>query len=49
MEDEVVSVETYQKVFDRLETDIIKGETKHLIVLLGIPMAYPRMVWLENM
>ena len=47
--DEVVSPETYDKVLDRLEKSIIKGETKHLIVLLGIPIAYPRMVWLENM
>jgi hypothetical protein len=49
MHNEVVSPETYDKVFHRLERGIIKGETKHLIVLLGIPMAYPRMVWLENM
>jgi hypothetical protein len=47
--DEVVTPETYDRILDRLETDIIKGETKHLIVMLGIPMAYPRMVWLENM
>lgn len=49
MHDEVVSPETYDKVLDRLEKSIVKGETQHLIVLLGIPMAYPRMVWLENM
>ena len=49
MYDEVVSAETYDKVFERLEKEIIKGETKHLIVLVGIPVAYPRMVWLENM
>jgi hypothetical protein len=49
MNDEIVSAETYHKVFDRLEKDIIKGETKHLIVLVGIPVAYPRMAWLENM
>ncbi|EPE24549.1 Metallo-dependent phosphatase [Glarea lozoyensis ATCC 20868] len=48
MDDEIVSAETYHKVFDRLERDIIKGETQHLIVLLGVPVAYPRMVWLEN-
>ncbi|KUJ24388.1 uncharacterized protein LY89DRAFT_776516 [Mollisia scopiformis] len=48
MYDEVVSRETYDKVFDRLDREIIKGETKHLIVLVGIPVAYPRMVWLEN-
>ena len=49
MDDEVVSAETYHKVFDRLEKEIIKGETKHLIVMLGVPVAYPRVVWLENM
>ncbi len=26
----------------------MEGETKHLIVLLGVPIAYPRLVWLEN-
>jgi len=49
MNDEIVSAETYHKVFDRLSNDIVKGETKHLIVLVGVPVAYPRMVWLENM
>jgi hypothetical protein len=49
MNDEIVSAETYHKVFDRLEKDIVKGETQHLIVLVGVPVAYPRMVWLENM
>lgn len=49
MYDEIVSAETYHKIFDRLEKDIIKGETKHLIVLVGVPVAYPRLVWLENM
>jgi hypothetical protein len=49
MRDEIVSIETYEKIFKRLEKDIVKGQTKHLIVLLGVPIAYPRMVWLENM
>jgi hypothetical protein len=49
MDDEIVSGDTYTKVFDRLERDIVKGETQHLIVLVGVPVAYPRMVWLENM
>ncbi|TVY18357.1 Uncharacterized protein LARI1_G004436 [Lachnellula arida] len=48
MNDEIVSAETYHKVFDRLEKEIIYGKTKHLIVLVGVPVAYPRMVWLEN-
>lgn len=49
MNDEIVSAETYHKILDRLEAEIVKGETKHLIVLLGVPIAYPRMVWLENL
>lgn len=47
--EDVVSDETYTKVFDRMHDEIVKGETKHLIVLLGVPIAYPRLVWLENM
>ncbi|KAI9794165.1 MAG: hypothetical protein M1816_006090 [Peltula sp. TS41687] len=46
--DEILSDETYGLVFDRCRKEIIKGETKHLIVLLGVPIAYPRLVWLEN-
>jgi len=49
MNDEIVSADTYHKIFDRLEKDIVKGVTKHLLVMVGVPMAYPRMVWLENM
>lgn len=49
MLDEVVCPETYDKLFARLKAEIVKGQTKHLIVLLGVPIAYPRVVWLENM
>ncbi|KAF3919701.1 hypothetical protein ABW20_dc0106433 [Dactylellina cionopaga] len=41
--------ETYTRVFERLENEIVAGQTKHLIVLLGVPIAYPRLVWLENL
>lgn len=47
--DEVVREETWRKVMDRCYAEIIKGETTHLLVLLGVPIAYPRLVWLENM
>jgi hypothetical protein len=47
--EEVVSEATYKLVFDRCKREIIEGETKHLIVLLGVPIAYPRLVWLENL
>ncbi|KXS99587.1 hypothetical protein AC578_2202 [Pseudocercospora eumusae] len=49
MRDEILSQETYDIVFDRLRAEIVKGETKHLVVLLGVPIAYPRLNFLENM
>ena len=43
--------ETYDLIFQRLETELTaaKGAIKHLILLLGVPIAYPRLVWLENL
>lgn len=46
--DEILSEDSYDIIFDRLEDEIIKGQTKHLIVLLGVPIAYPRLNFLEN-
>jgi hypothetical protein len=46
--DEILSQETYDLVFDRCRRELISGQTRHLIVLLGVPIAYPRLVWLEN-
>lgn len=48
MRDEVLSQGSYDIIFDRCRTEIVKGETKHLIVLLGVPIAYPRLNFLEN-
>ncbi|CAD0113151.1 unnamed protein product [Aureobasidium uvarum] len=48
MRDEILSQESYDIVFNRCRSEIIKGETKHLIVLLGVPIAYPRLNFLEN-
>ena len=48
MRDEILTEATYDTVLERCRKDIIEGETKHLIVLLGVPIAYPRLVWLEN-
>lgn len=47
--DEVLSEASYELIFDRCRREIIEGETRHLIILLGIPIAYPRLVWLENL
>ena len=42
--------ETYDQIFSRLDSEVAasNGEIKHLILLLGIPIAYPRLAWLEN-
>lgn len=49
MRDQVVLAETWDKLIDRCYNEIVKGKTEHLLVLLGVPIAYPRLVWLENM
>lgn len=48
MRDEILSQRSYDIIFDRCRREIIKGDTKHLIVLLGVPIAYPRLNFLEN-
>jgi hypothetical protein len=41
--------ETYRMIFDRLNKEFSANkELKHLILLLGVPIAYPRLQWLEN-
>lgn len=42
--------ETYDLIFDRLRTEFTaaQGQITHLILLLGVPIAYPRLAWLEN-
>lgn len=47
--EEILSEATYQIVLDRCRREIVEGETKHLVVVLGVPIAYPRLVWLENL
>ncbi|KAI9886542.1 MAG: hypothetical protein M1823_001653 [Watsoniomyces obsoletus] len=41
---------TYDLVFRRVDTELAKagGQIQHLLVLLGVPIAYPRLIWLEN-
>jgi PhoD related phosphatase len=42
--------ETYDQIFHRLHSEVAAshGDIKHLILLLGVPIAYPRLAWLEN-
>ena len=44
-----MSEATYHMVLERCRREIIEGETKHLVLVLGVPIAYPRLVWLENL
>jgi len=46
--DEVIREESWKAIMDRCYAEIVKGKTQHLLVLLGVPIAYPRLVWLEN-
>lgn len=48
MRDDILSQESYDIIFDRLRHELGQGEIKHLIVLLGVPIAYPRLEFLEN-
>ena len=47
--DEVIREDTWKKIMDRCYGELEKGKVEHLLVLLGVPIAYPRLVWLENM
>ncbi|CAI6332572.1 unnamed protein product [Periconia digitata] len=41
--------ETYKIIFDRLNKEFAANPNiKHLVLLLGVPIAYPRLQWLEN-
>ena len=41
--------ETYDLIFSRLTDELSsKPRLNHLVVLLGIPIAYPRLAWLET-
>ncbi|KAF2263309.1 hypothetical protein CC78DRAFT_283617 [Lojkania enalia] len=41
--------ETYKQIFSRLDKEFSANkDLKHLVLLLGVPIAYPRLQWLEN-
>lgn len=44
---QIATEETYDKCFSRLSQEVIEGQTEHLIVLLGVPIAYPRLPFPE--
>ncbi|KAL5044778.1 hypothetical protein BDW71DRAFT_185385 [Aspergillus fruticulosus] len=48
MSDEIISEQTSDLIWDRCHREIVRGESKHLIVLLTIPIAYPRAAMVKN-
>ncbi|KAK3397933.1 hypothetical protein B0T20DRAFT_453974 [Sordaria brevicollis] len=46
--EEVIREDTWKRIMDRCYGEIENGKVEHLLVLLGVPIAYPRLVWLEN-
>ncbi|KAL4811294.1 hypothetical protein BDV18DRAFT_129068 [Aspergillus unguis] len=46
--DEILSERTSDLIWDRCHREIVRGETKHLIVLSSIPIAYPRVAMVKN-
>ncbi|PHH78576.1 hypothetical protein CDD82_2967 [Ophiocordyceps australis] len=47
-ESEVVREKTWEKMMNRMYSEIRRGQMEHLLLVLGTPIAYPRLVWLEN-
>ncbi|CEJ85415.1 hypothetical protein VHEMI03765 [[Torrubiella] hemipterigena] len=47
-EDTVVDDKTWEKITNRLYSEVRLGQIDHLLVVMGVPIAYPRLVWLEN-
>lgn len=47
---QVLLPQLYQHIFSRIKRELdASPDTKHLLVLLGVPIFYPRMVWLERL
>ncbi|KAM5445516.1 hypothetical protein MaudCBS49596_007422 [Microsporum audouinii] len=40
--------ESYDLIWDRCHQQIVKGEVKHLLVLVGVPVAFPRLSLIEG-
>lgn len=48
--DQIVYPDTYDLVFERLRKELAADHRiRHLLLMVGIPMAYPRLVWLEGL
>lgn len=47
-EDNVIDDKTWKKITDRLYSEVRRGQIEHLLVVFPIPLAFPRLAWVEN-
>ncbi|VVT58839.1 uncharacterized protein SAPINGB_P006410 [Magnusiomyces paraingens] len=48
--DRIISPDTYRLIFRRVAAELQADKRiKHLLVVVGVPVAYPRLVWLETL
>lgn len=46
---EICSEKSYNAVFDYMRSDMMLSTVKHLLVLTGVPLIYPRLTLFENL
>lgn len=48
-QDDVIDDKTWEKIMNRLYAEVRRGQVEHLLVVFPIPLAYPRLAWLETL
>ncbi|KAI5304720.1 hypothetical protein KEM56_006059 [Ascosphaera pollenicola] len=46
--EDVLSDTSYQRIWNRVHNEVAKGSMKHLLVVSALPLAYPRLIWLQK-
>lgn len=46
---QILENSTYNNLFNRIQNEYNLKKYDHLLVMLGVPIAYPRLVWLEKL
>ena len=48
-QEDVIDDKTWERIMNRLYAEVRRGQVEHLLVVLPVPIAYPRLAWLENL
>lgn len=48
-EDDIIHDKTWEKIINRLYDEVKRGQVEHLLVVFPLPIAFPRLDFLENM